>query len=674
MSGRGAYYKAKYGGGGRGGGGGGSGRGGYGGGGRGSGGSHQGGGYGSSGGGDSGDGGGGRGTGQFARPENNNPPKRSKMGNLAELENILRNIDKRQYPAYKDLLGSWDFNGQFTLHVDYVQGDAYASPSNFRVDVPHSVTGIPPALWSGKKVREVAARDFFTREFGRAVSGDGGDMGPGGGGSGWHGVKGGEMTVDTPGQTVLERTAVLLHETHLEARFTVALPAQGRTIMGSLAAQILIRRLPAYINRALVYASIDQAALHRHLACVEDTEYLRSSLRSMGLVAFVGDGSILPRCSGASDEPMVGDGVVPFCTPPSMSVDITLPNRGSIRGMGIRSGVTLITGGGFHGKSTLLKALERGVYNHIPNDGRELVVADATAVKIRAEDGRHISSVDISTFIGDLPHGKSTHDFSTRDASGSTSQAANIIESIEIGSRLLLLDEDTCATNFMIRDARMQMLVNAASEPIKPFISLVQSLALTDNSGTGGVSSILVIGGCGEYFDVADTVLTMTEYAPEDNTALAKEISAKHMTPAGEAALLEYTQKVFPPVAHRHIKASLPADMSKITTRRADTIQIDDMDLNLSCVEQLVDISQTRAIAEALKYIQFRIGSLRGDSDSHMDTVRAIVDELECAMDCTGGGVDLMSTGQRLLGNLARPRKFEIAAALNRLRCAQFSL
>ena len=166
-----------------------------------------------------------------------------------------------------------------------------------------------------------------------------------------------------------------------------------------------------------------------------------------------------------------------FVSPSSMEVTLNLPNHGPLKGMGIPKGITLIVGGGYHGKSTLLEALELGVYNHIAGDGREYVITESDAVKIRAEDGRSIKSADISLFINDLPNGKDTCCFYTEDASGSTSQAANVMEAIETGSRLLLIDEDTSATNFMIRDELMQRVVKRSQEPITPFIERVQWLA-----------------------------------------------------------------------------------------------------------------------------------------------------------------------------------------------------
>ena len=181
--------------------------------------------------------------------------------------------------------------------------------------------------------------------------------------------------------------------------------------------------------------------------------------------------------------------------------------------------LTLIVGGGYHGKSTLLQAIERGVYNHIYGDGREWVVTDPTAVKIRAEDGRRIENVDISSFIHNPPLNKNTEEFSTENASGSTSQAANIVEAVEAGTQLILFDEDTSATNFMIRDERMQRLVSNEKEPITPFIDRVRELYEDHN-----ISTIMVMGGSGDYFEVADTVIMMDNYLPEDVTMDAKKI------------------------------------------------------------------------------------------------------------------------------------------------------
>ena len=232
---------------------------------------------------------------------------------------------------------------------------------------------------------------------------------------------------------------VLPNKGYIEARFQLGLPASGRSIEGQWANEIFTRTVPMLVESSLMWHSLDQKAAKQHVLCVEDQEFLRDQLSENGLSAFVANGSILPRAHGASDKPMDASQSVPFTSPDSLEIAFSLPNSGSISGMGVRKGITLLVGGGFHGKSTLLQALELGVYNHIPGDGREFVSCDPTAVKIRAEDGRPIHNLNISAFINNLPFGRSTEVFSTGDASGSTSQAANIMEVkvLPTGKRLL---------------------------------------------------------------------------------------------------------------------------------------------------------------------------------------------------------------------------------------------
>ncbi|MDP6559575.1 MAG: ABC-ATPase domain-containing protein, partial [Candidatus Binatia bacterium] len=429
-----------------------------------------------------------------------------KFSTDADLRNILSRIDGRGYKAYKEIQGAYDF-GQFILYTDHVQGDPFASPSKVRVRVAQDAALIPKGLF-GNKIRCVVLQDWLARgihaAIRRMVRGSRGTGGSGG------------ISIDAGAQEVLERTAVLVTGDWVEARLEVGLPAAGRTVLGRQAVAILCDEIPEIVKSSLFWDRLPQKEGREFVECVENQEHIRRQLEPSGLVAFVADGAILPRESGASDRPHSGAQAVPFKSPDSFRVTIELPNpvRGgerSISGMGIPRGVTLIVGGGYHGKSTLLRALERGVYPHIPGDGREYVVTCADGVKIRAEDGRRIEQVDISPFISDLPYGRSTSAFSTEDASGSTGQAANIIEALEMGATVLLLDEDTSATNFMVRDARMQALVDKKNEPITPFLDRVRELYEKI-----GVSTVLIMGGCGDYFDVADAVIMMREYLPCD--------------------------------------------------------------------------------------------------------------------------------------------------------------
>lgn len=556
----------------------------------------------------------------------------------------------------------FDFGGRaaFRLSVDRCQSDPFAPPTRMHVVLSGAVAGFPPESYSTPS-RAVALADYLARMFVHAAKAAGDDQRVESGG--WQGKKGGEITMEPPGQHVLARTNVMIDVRGgggVEARFTVALPARGRSIEGQWCSKILLERLPDLVARSLLFSSLDAAHLRAHILSVEDQDVLRSLLPAAGLVGFVRNGAILPRKSGHLDLPMDAATALPFKSPPSLEREVALPNAGKIRGMGVPKGITLIVGGGFHGKSTLLQALELGVYNHIPGDGREFVCVNPTAVKVRAEDGRAVTQVNITPFIDNLPFGKPTDSFSTADASGSTSQAANIVEALEVGSDCLLMDEDTCATNFMIRDFRMQLLVSRDKEPITPFLAKVQALY-----NQQGVSSLLVIGGAGDYFDVATTVIMMDNYEPLDKTAEAKAIAAQYSSNAGSsffAAHFGTLSRRFP------IPASLQTE-GKVVARGRNKLQYGEEDVDLGGVEQLVEIGQTRAIGFAFQALA-KLGS-------KPTSVRECVEAMECWMEggldgLVGGGQGRIEAGKaQAVGDLAKPRRFEIAAALNRFRSLQ---
>ena len=429
------------------------------------------------------------------------------MQTSAQLRELLLRIDRRGYPAYKDTKGAYQFP-DYVLSIDHVQGDPFAAPSRLSVRVGGKTAGFPRELYR-LPCQRLALQDGLLRRFGRAA----GKASYQAGGSGHSGL----VAVSRCGQEVLERTACALDPDTGDVllRLEVGFPANGRTINARGLEKILFDLLPRCVEEALLYRNLPAGALRAAADLAEDQRAIREALPRLGLCAFVADGSILPRASGVSDLPMKG--AVPFRSPPELAVTLALPHRGKLTGMGVPRGVTLIVGGGYHGKSTLLKALERGVYDHIAGDGREYVVTAADAVKVRAEDGRSIRRTDISLFINGLPNGKDTVHFTTEDASGSTSQAAGVVEALEAGTSLLLMDEDTSATNFMVRDELMQRVIHRDMEPITPFIDRVGEL-YRDR----GVSTILVAGSSGAYFHAAHRVIQMDRYAPRDITAAAK--------------------------------------------------------------------------------------------------------------------------------------------------------
>lgn len=562
------------------------------------------------------------------------------MSSQDDLRHILNRIDGKGYPAYKDIRGKYKFP-EFTLLVDHVQGDPFAAPSRLRVQVPQEAAGYPPDTFN-KRARGIALADFLTRAFDAACSQFSGRRGSG---------KSGLMAIDRPGQQILERTSVLVDAEAVEARFVVGLPAAGRRVLGRQAAVMLCDDLPRIVESALRFSTNNRTALYRHITAAEDADWLRSQLAIRGLVAFVADGAVLPRRTGVDDRPL-HEGAIAFQGPASLRVEFELPNAGPVAGMGIPAGVTLIVGGGYHGKSTLLNALERGVYNHVPDDGRELVVTDEGAVKIRAEDGRAVTGANISPFIGTLPNGADTRRFATANASGSTSQAANIIEALEAGTRVLLVDEDTAATNFMIRDHRMQELIAKEREPITPFIDKVRQLY-----DEHGVSTILVMGGSGDYFDVADTVIAMDAYVPHDVTGQARAIARKYRAERRQEGGDRFGDITPRTPQAESVDPSKGRREVKISTRGVNTILFGTNEIDLTAVEQLVDPSQLNAIGQALYYARQR----------YMDGHRTLPEILDAVMaDIDRGGLDVLE--RRPVGDLARFRRHELATALNRLR------
>jgi len=569
------------------------------------------------------------------------------MRSVNDLSRRLRDLDGSAYPAYKVARGAYEGDG-FRLLIDHVQGDPFAEPSRLRAIVDPRAAALPPwALENG--IRRRAAADFLNRRLYAALARRSGTADrPGSVGSG----RSGELSVLRPGQEVLERSSLRVgKDGEVEARFRAGLPARGRRIVGRAAAELVARDVPAAIDEALRFGSLDATAFRRHLEVVEDAAALRVGLEGAGLVGFVADGAVLPRRSGIDDRPLESAGVVPFRSPDSLRVTLEAPHAGEVSGMGIPAGVTLIVGGGYHGKSTLLRALERGVYDHVPGDGRERVVCDGGAVKVRAEDGRRVAGTDISNFIGHLPGGEDTRRFFTDNASGSTSQAAAIAEALEVGATCLLLDEDTSATNFMIRDARMQALVADELEPITPFIDRARQLV-----DEQGVSTILVVGGSGDYFDVADRVIAMKAYLPADVTDAAKRVAAER--PTGRRGQGGAWRPIYPRVPlPRSLDPSRGRRRVHIKVFRRDRVAYGEEEISLAGVEQIVESAQARAIAQAIAWARGRA----------IDGRNTLAEALALVMaEMVRGGVG--SFHAEPVGELAAFRIYELAAFVNRLR------
>ena len=563
------------------------------------------------------------------------------MKNKEDLKKELIKIDHKSYGMYKMLGGSYSY-GNYILHIDHVQGDPFASPSRLRFEVKKETHGFPEEYYE-EKHRRLALEDQVLRRFLRQLRQlDKGSMGSG---------KSGRITTCPANQTVQERIAVVFSKDRMELRFEMGFPARGRTIMAKEMQKLVFDILPELAESCLFYRKWDtksKSFLEKAVFLADDQKELRRQLKERGLTGFVANGAILPRESGISDRPMRD--AVPFISPESLQIEIELPHKGKIIGMGIPEGITVIVGGGYHGKSTLLKALEQGVYNHIAGDGREYVVADDTGMKIRAEDGRSILHTDISLFINHLPAGQDTVDFSSENASGSTSQAANLIEAMEAGAELLLLDEDTSATNFMIRDKVMAKLVSDEKEPITTLLRHIRGIYKTM-----GISFIIVVGSSGDYLSVADLVLQLDHYKVKDVTKEAKEICEQCQI-AGqyaekEVCMPEFSRKLKPVKSARR----------KLKSMGTDTVLIDRESIDVRYLEQLSESGQTTALAYMMGWILDHV-TKEEDIQEFIENMYKLIERK---------GMAAVIPANYSAGHPVLPRKQELYACLSRYRSAK---
>ncbi|EGR3261887.1 ABC-ATPase domain-containing protein [Vibrio parahaemolyticus] len=547
---------------------------------------------------------------------------------MDQLTATLKKIEKQNYRAYQQIKGQYDFT-DFTLFIDHVQGDPYASASRFRATRAWSLTGLE-WLKDESPAFQRAARDFIARSFEQFAKQEN------------------TVSIALNGQTVLDSTAVLFTEEGIELRFRVNLPAEGRSVLGKKANNILTFHLPKFIRRATLERELDKEAMVKHCQVVEDQSALREQLEAHNLVAFVANGSVLPRIAGNCDLPMKE--AVEFTAPESLQVTLHAPNKGYVTGLGIPKGITLIVGGGFHGKSTLLNAIERSIYDHIPGDGREYIVTDQKAMKIRAEDGRCVHHLNLSNYINHLPMGKDTADFSTQDASGSTSQAAWLQESIEAGATSLLIDEDTSATNFMIRDERMQALVAKGDEPITPLVDRIGQLR-----DELDISTIIVMGGSGDYLDVANTVIQMHDYQAVDVTEKAKQVIAQHPTQRhneSEESLQTFRPRALNRVALMNI---LTDGKFRVSAKGKDSLRFGKEFTDLSALEQIESADEVNAIG----WLWFQLAQLPGWCNNPAKEIEEML-----------SGEWHASLPKQ--GDLAKPRTLDVMATLNRMRKSQF--
>ena len=570
-----------------------------------------------------------------------------------ELRRKLKEIDHRGYPAYKSLRGRYRF-ADYMLNIEHVQGDPFAAPSALSITITAEEAAFPKDLLTDPSNplthrNSIALADELLRRFASGLR------------RGSHQTKGsgksGSLSCAVPGQEVLERSACFFNgKGDLTVKFLVGFPAAGRTILAGELVKILFSILPKCVSENLLYSSLPAGRLAAVRNLAEDQLSLREQMREEGLIGFIGDGAVLPRESGISQKPLKD--AIPFRSPSEDRITFRLPHHGEISGMAVYPGITLIIGGGYHGKSTLLEGLERGIYDHIAGDGREFVMTDPTAMLVRAEDGRGIHNVNISPFIRNLPNGKDTVRFSSDNASGSTSQAAAVIESVEAGSRVLLMDEDTCAANFMMRDELMEQIVADNEEPIVPYCRRMRALY-----EELGVSTVLVAGSSGAFFREADRVIQMKDYQPYDVTEKVRALAGERdlsdgrdvsKAAADDLASLDFGSrkpvsdpKVTEPVRGRVKHKNLGRDGFVINRASAD----------LRALEQIVDRDQ-------MEFLAYLTIALCGQMDGKQ-SLQQLASRMMKRIESAGFAA---AVGGTLPGNLAMVRAQDIYAVLNRCR------
>lgn len=551
----------------------------------------------------------------------------------------IRSLDGKPYGTYKNLATrEWDF-GDFVLEFIHVQGDPYAPASRVLLRAKLATLGYAPE-WGSDFEHRLALSDFLYRRLGRMVQ----ERYPG---------KDAAVVFDTAGPEMLVRNSLWIDNGEIRACLQVRLPGEGRKIQAEPAAEILTMVIPDLVAAGLYYTQGDEPAMQRHYRVLAERREILAQLDGRGLCAFVPDGAVLPRASGLSELPL--EGAVPFAAPAELAVTLNACGR-EIRGMGIPKGITVITGGAFHGKSTLLQAFVRAVYPHVPGDGREGIVVDDTALRVGVEDGRSVRGTDLSMFVRDLPGGISTKDFSTLSASGSTSEAANLLEAMEAGARTFLIDEDSSAVNFLIRDVRVRKLLGDEREPLIPLTDRIRSLA------SAGMNFILVAGACGDYLDLADNIIVMANYKAECAKSTVSSWKAEGLIGSTVnarpfAAYMQPLQKHVRPASavERQVKVKLAGD---------SLLQIGFLVADTSRLVTLVDKQQRLGAGfMLLNMLQNAASNTAGGSAPASDSVAGVAQKL-CDVVCNVGFRNLP---QGMSREMSLPRAVDIACVAFRL-------
>ena len=568
------------------------------------------------------------------------------MKDKKEFYNLLTELDGQPISEYQQMVGDFDFSryvikcGKIDLENDDLQ-------PVLSIRVPQTIAEIPAYLFDSP-IRRTAMEDLLLRRLcsnvDRIANYD------------HNGIARRHIHVSVPSQTILPRNALQLTKEYIEVRVAVTLPVQsvvidGEPLMaidGEMAQQIFFEDFPEIVSNSMLYCNFDTAESDAFVNSMEDADRLRQSLGASGQVGFVAEGALVTRLSG-QDIPDY-ERLTPVEIESSLIEEIEVPHEGTVRGMSIPSGLTLILGESNSGRVDLMDAISQGIYNHVPGDGREHVVTVADAVSICSEVDRSIQRVDISAFAKELPDGGDPSQYSTKSAGSFTSQAASTVEALEAGARVLLFDEHTSSSTFLSSDTRVSSLLGKSSRNTLA----ARARQMVDELGV----SIVVAGSSlvAEFIPIADKVLKVENFCITDITEEAKALDITPSTVADSdvnlSTMLSRSRWVMP----SSIDPSIGREDVVIETEEDDYVQFGRSIIDLSEIKQIAGVDQARAIGFVLYYAKLRFM----DEGYPLCEILDLVDR-----DLSNEGLNTLVRDMR--GDLARPRRYEVAAALNRL-------
>ena len=559
------------------------------------------------------------------------------MKNKDELYSKIDQINQQDAKQLQQLIGDYDFS-RYVLKISRIDEPAETQHSLLVVSVPHFIAGFPLKLIE-TPVGRTALEDLLTRKVAEEIdkiSAYDED-----------GISRRRLHITRPGQKILPRSSLVVTEEYVEARIYVRLPLRDGRILGGDMKTLFFEILPRVVNAALIFCNLDEDEITAAVNLMNDADHVRHLLATRGWVSFVADHARLSRV-GDSDQPDL-ERAIPLVVDEALARNVDVPHAGALRGFGVPAGLTLILGDAYSGRAELMHAIGDGIYNHVAGDGREMVITVPDAVYVKAEPGRSVQRVDISAFV--RPTGANPAAFTNIHADACAAQAASTIEALEVGARALLFEESDSAVEFLTRDARLGDLMPEADRTITPLSVLARRIV--DQLGVS-----LVIAGSStitDFIPVADTILRIANYKVSDVTQQAKALVAPPATaPAGAdvSALIAKKRSVVP----SSIDPSAGRSELRIETEGMYQLHFGRNTIDLHGVVQLADEDQTRTIGRILYYAKTH----------YMDETHPISELLDSVdQDLSTEGLETLT--RVLQGDLARPRRFEIAAALNRL-------